>query len=232
MLQTKIYFVEDEEKIRRSVRDFLTLKGYSVETEGNGKTAYEYLMEHVEEYDLLILDIMLPFFDGKAILKGIREISDIPVIMLTAKTGMGDQLASFDMGADDYLTKPFMLAVLEAHIQAVLRRSQKEKGSLELGKLRIDEKEQRVYVSDRPVELTRREFDVLLYLIRHSREVLSRNQILDAVWGYDFEGGIRSVDTVIKRLRAQLTHECNYIHTVYGAGYRFQVPDEDLQGSS
>ncbi len=227
MLQTKIYFVEDEEKICRSVSDFLTLKGYMVKTEGNGRTAYDYLLEHVEEYDLLILDIMLPFFDGKSILKGVREISDIPVIMLTAKTGMGDQLASFDMGADDYLTKPFMLSVLEAHIQAVLRRSQRDEPAIETGKLRIDEKEQRVYIGDRPVELTRREYDVLLYLIRHSREVLTRDQILDAVWGYDFEGGIRSVDTVIKRLRAQLTDECRYIQTVYGAGYRFQVPDED-----
>ena len=164
---------------------------------------------------------MLPDISGYTVLKEIRKISEVPVIILSARSAVADQMSGFEKGADDYITKPFSLALVKLHIEAVLKRAGIRRDILVYENLQIDRMSQKIYVKDKIIETTKKEFDLLLYFVEHQGVVLDRNKILDAVWEYDYTGDIRTVDTLVKQLRRKLGEECNYIHTVYGVGYIF-----------
>lgn len=224
-----ILIVEDEEKLRNTVADFLKLYNYNIIEAGDGQKALEQFESHVNEIDLILLDIMLPVYDGQHVLKKIREVSEIPVIMMTAKTSDYEQIKSFGNGVDDYIKKPFMLGVLKARVEAVLKRSgnnvRANSDRLEADKLSLDCKSRKAYIDGECIVTTPKEFDLLCYFIENKSVALKREQILDAVWGQDYDGTYRTVDTVVKQLRIKLGEDCPYIKSIYGVGYIFEVED-------
>lgn len=225
-MKKTILIVEDEEKLRGTVADFLKLYDYDIIEAKDGEVAIEQFEKNIEKIDLVLLDIMLPIYDGQYVLKKIREVSEVPVIMMTAKSGDYEQVKSFGNGVDDYIKKPFMLAVLKARVEAVLKRTYKEKESLEeleAGKLKLDCKARKVYIDGTYIITTPKEFDLLCFFIKNQNVTLKREQILDAVWGVDYEGTYRTVDTIIKQIRIKLGEECPYIKSIYGIGYIFEI---------
>lgn len=224
-----ILIVEDEEKLRTTVADFLKLYNYNIIEAKDGAQAIERFEENASKIDLILLDIMLPVYDGQHVLKKIREVSEVPVIMMTAKAGDYEQIKSFGNGVDDYIKKPFMLAVLKARVEAVLKRvdksAQAKSDNLVAGRLKLDCNARKVYVEDSYIVTTPKEFDLLCYLIENKNVALKREQILDAVWGSDYDGTYRTVDTVIKQIRIKLGETCPYIKSIYGVGYIFEVED-------
>lgn len=227
--QFQLLVAEDDPKLCATLNAFLTANGYSVLTATDGQQALELYYRHSRTIDLLLLDVMMPLMDGFDVLEQIREKSaDVPVIMLTARETEEDQLRGLNLGADNYLTKPFLLRVLKAHIDAQLRRVERQsKRSLVQGALSIQTEFRVAKLNGNTLDLTPKEFDVLLYFATNARRVLTRNQILDAVWGLDFDGDIRTVDTIVKQLRKKLTPAFPYIHSVYGVGYQFQVSENE-----
>jgi DNA-binding response OmpR family regulator len=221
MKKNRIFIVEDEQKLARTMGDFLRLQGYDTMYAGDGQKALRLFYEHQSRIDLILLDVMLPGMDGYDVLREIRRSSDVPVIMMTARSSVEDQMAGFEKGADDYITKPYTLELVKLHIDALLKRSGKLKSRLEYGDITIEVAGQRVFWRDSFIETTHKEYELLVYFMEHSNTVLARSAILDAVWGYDYVGDIRTVDTVVKQLRRKLTDECTYIKTVYGVGYLF-----------
>ena len=221
MNKIKILIVEDEPKLLKTLEDFLGFQDYLTEKAMTGNEAVAVFKENKNEIDLVLLDLMLPDISGYTVLKEIRKISEVPVIILSARSAVADQMSGFEKGADDYITKPFSLALVKLHIEAVLKRAGIRRDILVYENLQIDRMSQKIYVKDKIIETTKKEFDLLLYFVEHQGVVLDRNKILDAVWGYDYTGDIRTVDTLVKQLRRKLGEECNYIHTVYGVGYIF-----------
>lgn len=221
MNKIKILIVEDEPKLLKTLEDFLGFQDYLSEKAMTGNEAVAVFKEKKNEIDLVLLDLMLPDISGYAVLKEIRKISEVPVIILSARSAVADQMSGFEKGADDYITKPFSLALVKLHIEAVLKRAGIRRDILVYENLQIDRMSQKIYVKDKIIETTKKEFDLLLYFVEHQGVVLDRNKILDAVWEYDYTGDIRTVDTLVKQLRRKLGEECNYIHTVYGVGYIF-----------
>lgn len=219
--------VEDEEKLLRTLSDFLTIQGYEILQARDGQEALEIFGNNMNKIDLILLDIMLPQMNGNEVLKEIRRNSQVPVIMLTANATVEKQLYSFSQGADDYIIKPYTLAVIKAHVEAVLKRSGKADQFLEAGKLRLDLLGQKVYRNGEYVETTRREYELLEYFMENRGRVLKREHILDAVWGFDYTGETRTVDTMVKQLRKKLTDECHYIRSVYGVGYIFEADADE-----
>ena len=225
-----IFVVEDENRIRRMLKDFLSLKGYYVLEAADGEEALDLFYENNQIIDLILLDIMLPKLDGYEVLKDIRTMSEVPVIMLTARDSEQDQVDGFRLGVDDYICKPFSNAVLLGHIEAVLKRSSIGVGagtSKQIGKLKVDSENKRVFLHDKDLGLTAKEYGLLTYFMDNPNIVVLRENILNQVWGYNYVGDTRTVDTHIKQLRSKLTTECAYIKTVHGFGYRFEVPEED-----
>lgn len=221
MNKIKILIVEDEPKLLKTLEDFLGFQDYLSEKAMTGNEAVAVFKEKKNEIDLVLLDLMLPDISGYTVLKEIRKISEVPVIILSARSAVADQMSGFEKGADDYITKPFSLALVKLHIEAVLKRAGIRRDILVYENLQIDKMSQKIYVKDKITETTKKEFDLLLYFVEHQGVVLDRNKILDAVWEYDYTGDIRTVDTLVKQLRRKLGEECNYIHTVYGVGYIF-----------
>lgn len=221
--------VEDEEKLLRTLSDFLAMQGYEVLQASDGQKALEIFYDNMNKIDLILLDIFLPQVSGNEVLKEIRKHSQMPVIMLTANSSVEKQLHSFSQGADDYIVKPYTLSVLKAHVEAVLKRVGKYQQFLEAGELYLDLPAQKVYRKGEYMETTRREYELLLYFIENQGRVLKREHILDAVWGFDYKGETRTVDTLVKQLRKKLTSECNYIRSIYGVGYIFEA-DTDEKG--
>lgn len=221
MNKIKILIVEDEPKLLKTLEDFLGFQDYLSEKAMTGNEAVAVFKEKKNEIDLVLLDLMLPDISGYTVLKEIRKISEVPVIILSARSAVADQMSGFEKGADDYITKPFSLALVKLHIEAVLKRAGIRRDILVYENLQIDRMSQKIYVKDKIIETTKKEFDLLLYFVEHQGVVLDRNKILDAVWEYDYTGDIRTVDTLVKQLRRKLGEECNYIHTVYGVGYIF-----------
>ena len=217
----KILVVDDETRIRDLLRIVLESRGYCVVEAADGMEAVEIVRE--SEPDLIILDVMMPRLNGFESLKQIRRFSDCPVLMLTAKGEDYDQLEGFDSGADDYVIKPFTPMVLEARVKALLRRSGKDDNRQSYGDLRIDEDARQVWAADEEVVCNRKEFDLLSYLSKNVNISLSRDQILENVWGYDYLGTSSTVDEHINRLRSKLKDCGSYIKTVRGYGYRFEV---------
>ena len=221
MNKIKILIVEDEPKLLKTLEDFLGFQDYLSEKAMTGNEAVAVFKEKKNEIDLVLLDLVLPDISGYTVLKEIRKISEVPVIILSARSAVADQMSGFEKGADDYITKPFSLALVKLHIEAVLKRAGIRRDILVYENLQIDRMSQKIYVKDKIIETTKKEFDLLLYFVEHQGVVLDRNKILDAVWEYDYAGDIRTVDTLVKQLRRKLGEECNYIHTVYGVGYIF-----------
>ena len=224
----RILLVEDEEKLRTTIQDYLEMNGYEVEAVQDGTAAMELFGQGEENWpQLILLDVMLPFVDGFEILEKIREKSDVPVIILTARCSEEDQLRGFSLGADDYLMKPFLLSVLKAHIEALLRRTSGGSQRKTYGILAIDRKSHKVYLEGELLILTPREYEVLVFLATNEKIVLTRDRLLDEIWGIDYNGTDRSVDTIIKQLRLKLGKAGRYIDTIYGTGYRFEVKADE-----
>mgnify|MGYP001059259958 FL=1 len=224
----KILVVDDEELLVKGIRFNLQNEGYQVVTGSNGREAIE--LAHDPEVRLIVLDVMMPEIDGMEACRRIREFSDVPVIMLTARTLDMDKLMGFEHGADDYLTKPFNILELKARIKALLRRSgalENKKNRITVGELTVDTQERNVYKDGHLAELTAREFDVVELLIRNPNRVYSRENLLDLVWGYDeYRSDIRTVDVHIRRIREKLETnpaEPKYFMTKWGVGYYFKA---------
>ncbi len=223
----KIFIVEDERRIARFLQMELEHEGFETEIEDNGRRAYERIIQG--DFDLVLLDVMLPEMDGLTICQKVRELSDIPIIMLTARDEVDDKVKGLDIGADDYVTKPFAVPELLARMRAALRKPTKNGADgdtsngevLKLKNITMNIARHEVMVDNESVELTKKEFDLLEYLIRNKRSVLSRDQILSQVWGYDYMGDTNVVDVYIRYLRAKLDDKFNekYIHTMRGVGY-------------
>ena len=220
----KILVADDEERMRRLVSDFLKKQGYAVVEAENGKQALDYFTSMEQSISLVILDVMMPIMDGWEVLRCIREHSKLPVIMLTAKGTEADELFGFGLGADEYISKPFSPMILIARVQAVLKRYNVALNEKKIyDGLEIDESAHAVYSDGEEVELTPKEFELLLYLFNNIGIALSRDKILNSVWDYEYFGDVRTVDTHIKKLRLKLGQKGDYIQTIRGLGYKFEV---------
>ena len=219
----KILIADDEKRIRRLIKDYLTREHYTVLEAGDGEEALRLFEE--ETPDLMILDVMMPKMDGMEVLRVVREQSGIPVILLTAKSEEEDELRGFATGADEYVTKPFSPRTLVARVEAILRRhAGTEAGLLEAAGIVVDKTAHTVTVDGTEVELSFKEFELLTYFMENKGIALSREKILDNVWNYDYFGGARTIDTHVKKLRAKLGERGEYIHTIWGMGYKFEEP--------
>lgn len=220
-MSAKILLIEDEEKLARFVELELCYEGYSVTKAYSGRTGCDLALS--EPFDLILLDIMLPELNGMEVLRRIRRSSSVPVIMLTARDSVTDKVSGLDLGADDYVTKPFAIEELLARIRTALRKSTvKQEGELlSAGRLRLDPLRHLVTVDDQPVDLTKREFDLLHYLLKNKDVVLSRDALLENVWDYEFDGGTNAVDVYVRFLRGKIDDVFGFklIHTVRGVGY-------------
>lgn len=221
----KILLVEDDDKLRNTVTDYLQMNSFAVVACADGNTAL-LCYEKESPFDVVLLDGMLPDIDGFDILRKIRENSDVPVIILSARESERDQLSGFRLGADNYITKPFLLSVLKEHINVLLARSGRFSADLSKGALKLSTVERKVYVDDNMIATTPREYDLLLFFMQNERIVMSRDTILDRVWGQSYFGDLRTVDTIIKQLRKKLGKYSDYIVSVYGVGYKFEVENE------
>lgn len=226
----KIIIADDEKRIRSLVSDFLKREGYQPLEAEDGLQAIRLFNQNLDTA-LLILDIMMPEVDGWEVCRRIRKKSMVPVLMLTARSQEFDELMGFEAGADDYVVKPFSPTVLMKRVGALLRRSSDEKFSssqLALDGLSIQESAHEVYLDQAIVELTLKEYDILLKMLSHTGQVFTREQLLDAIWGYDFVGDIRTVDSHVARLRTKLGKWGNkHLKTVYGMGYKIEVGDSE-----
>jgi DNA-binding response OmpR family regulator len=222
-MKKSILIVEDELRIRFLIRDYLLKENFNVFEAENGAIALEIYKK--QKIDLILLDIMMPVMDGLTVLEKIREVSTVPVIMLTAKSEEEDKLVGYDYGADDYITKPFSPKVLIAKIKAIFKRSRDELDSSiqNYNGLIINKLSREVKINDEIISLSPKEYELLVYLTDNDGIALSRDTILDNVWGVDYYGDIRTVDTNVKRLREKLLSKSNYIITVRGSGYKFEV---------
>lgn len=217
-----ILIAEDEIRIRRMLKDYLTSRNYNIIEAEDGKKALELFYSSNNKIDIILLDVMMPYKDGFEVLKEIRDFSLVPVIMLTAKSQEYDQLCGFKHGADDYVTKPFSPIILLAHIEAVLKRCKNNmEDIITVGNISIDKSGMIVKIENNRIYLTPKEYDLLIYMINNMDSVLTREQILNEVWNYDFIGDSRTVDTHVKQLRSKIG--APYIHTIHGRGYRFEV---------
>ena len=223
MPQVKILIADDEARMRKLVGDFLKKEGYEVVEAADGKQALK-LFEDYPDFNLVILDVMMPGYDGWMVCREIRKNSPVPIIMLTARSEEPDELFGFELGADEYITKPFSPMILVARVQALLRRlGSNAKTVKSFDGLEIDEGGRVVRVAGEKVDLSRKEFELLWYLTVNTGIALSREQILNAVWDYDYFGDARTVDTHIKKLRLKLGERGELIQTVRGLGYKFEV---------
>jgi DNA-binding response OmpR family regulator len=219
---TRILIADDEDRMRRLLCDFLNREGFQTLEARNGKEALNVFYQE-KDLDLIILDVMMPEYDGWAVCREIRKESRVPLIMLTARGEESDELFGFELGADEYISKPFSLQVLMARIQALLRRSGNGfRKALVFDGMEIDESAHCVTVEGNRLDLTPKEYELLAYLAQNEGMALSRDQILNAVWDFNYYGDIRTVDTHIKKLRLKLGSKGDFIQTVRGIGYRFE----------
>ncbi|HJA70408.1 MAG TPA: response regulator transcription factor [Candidatus Lachnoclostridium stercoravium] len=219
----KILVVDDEARMRKLVKDFLTLKGYIVIEAGDGEEAVE-LFFNQKDIALIILDVMMPKMDGWEVCKTIRKYSKVPIIMLTAKSEERDELQGFSLGVDEYISKPFSPKILVARVEAILRRSNViSAGVTTVGGIEIDKEAHQVRIDGKPIELSYKEFELLSYFVDNQGIALSREKILNNVWNYDYFGDARTIDTHVKKLRSKLGDKGEYIKTIWGMGYKFEV---------
>ena len=218
-----ILVADDEALIRKLIGDFLKKEGYAIVEADTGKKALE-IMKERQDIDLVLLDVMLPEYDGWTVCREIRKSSYVPIIMITARGEEFDQLFGFEIGADEYIVKPFSPNILVAKVNAILRRLSPSISTVKsYDNLKIDQSAHVVTVDEKNIDLSPKEYDLLMYLVDNYGRALSREQILDKVWGYDYFGDLRTVDTHINRLRIKLEGMSILIQTVRGHGYRFEV---------
>lgn len=225
-MNKQILIAEDEPRMRRLIKDYLSREGFVIVEASNGKEALE--LFQTNKFDLLILDIMMPLLNGFDLCKAVRDISNIPIIILTARSDDDDEVLGYDLGADDYITKPFSPKILVAKVKALLRRLDDlnvTNASIEINNLSINKTSHEVQIDGETLSLSPKEYDLLIFLAENKNSVFSRNSLLDKVWGYDFDGDIRTVDTHIKRLREKLGEYSNLIITVRGSGYKLEYKD-------
>ena len=219
-----VLMVEDDNKLREVLTKFLSKNDYEVLAAENGKVGLKLFYEDSKNWDIVLLDGMLPDIDGVDVLKEIREHSQVPVIMLTARESEEDQLNGLNNGADNYITKPFLMKVLLVHMDKLIQRNGNEDTDvIEKGALKLEMQFRKAYINGEFVDTTPKEFDLLVYMCENEKVVLKRENILDAVWGFDYDGDMRTVDTLVKQLRKKMTDKYPYITSVYGVGYRFEV---------
>ena len=222
----KILVVDDEERMRKLVRDFLAKKGYLVIEAANGEEAYNIFTSN-NDISLIIMDVMMPKMDGYETSEEIRKISNVPIMMVTAKSSEKDELKGYSLGIDEYITKPFSPSILVARVEAILRRtnSEAEESVIEAGSIVIDKNAHTVTVDGAYIDLSFKEFELLEYFITNQGRALSRENILNRVWNYDYYGDARTIDTHVKKLRAKLGEKGKYINTIWGVGYKFEAKD-------
>ena len=224
MPNLKILVVDDEARMRKLVRDFLVRDGYTVAEAADGEEALSVFYDQ-KDIALIILDVMMPKMDGYEVCEEIRRVSKVPIIMLTAKSDERDELRGFDLGIDEYVTKPFSPKILVARVEAILRRSGagKAEDTLELGGIKIDKSAHEVTIDGKSVELSFKEFELLTYFMENNGIALSREKILNNVWNYDYYGDARTIDTHVKKLRSKLGDKGDLIRTIWGMGYKFEA---------
>lgn len=223
MEQIKILVVDDESRMRKLVHDFLAKQGYTVLEAENGEEAVDLFFEE-KNISLIILDVMMPKMDGWQVCREIRQYSNVPIIMLTAKSDECDELTGFELGVDEYISKPFSPKILVARAEAILRRSNAlPEASIELGGIVIDKAAHSVKIDGTAIDLSVKEFELLEYFITNKGVALSREKILNNVWNYDYFGDARTIDTHVKKLRSKMGEKGDYIKTIWGLGYKFEI---------
>lgn len=222
----KILVVDDEVRMRKLVKDFLSIKGFTVLEAGDGEEAVDLFFAQ-KDISLIILDVMMPKMDGWEVLKTIRKYSKIPVIMLTARSEERDELQGFSLGVDEYISKPFSPKILVARVEAILRRSNVAVSEItSVGGISIDKAAHQVTIDGKEIELSFKEFELLSYFVENQGIALSREKILNNVWNYDYFGDARTIDTHVKKLRSKMGEKGEYIKTIWGMGYKFEVSEE------
>ena len=222
----KILVVDDESRMRKLVKDFLTKKNFQVLEAGNGEEAMD-IFYNEKDIALIILDVMMPKMDGWEVCREIRKNSKVPIIMLTARSDERDELLGFDLGVDEYISKPFSPKILVARVEAILRRTGKANPEdvLSAGGIVIDKAAHLATVDGKQMELSFKEFELLTYFLENEGIALSREKILNSVWNYDYFGDARTIDTHVKKLRSKMGDKGEYIKTVWGMGYKFEVDE-------
>jgi two-component system, OmpR family, response regulator ResD len=228
MRNFNVLVADDEFRIRKLLAEFLLREGYKVIEAEDGEQAIDALFESKVKIDLVILDVMMPKYDGWFVLERIREFSTVPVVMLTARSDEYDQLKGFKLGADDYVTKPFSPSVLMARINKLIKKEKMDQEEILFGIIRMNLLAREVFIEGKKVELTPKEFELLKFFIDNKGIALSRDKILNAVWNYDYFGDLRTVDTHIKQLRAKIGIASSYISTVRSIGYRLDQEHENI----
>ena len=223
-MNIKILVVDDESRMRKLVKDFLAREGYTVLEAGDGMEAMDVFYEE-KDIALVILDVMMPKMDGWQVCREIRESSKVPIIMLTARSEERDELQGFELGVDEYISKPFSPKILVARVNAILRRSLGNAGGdvIEAGGIVVDKAAHIVKIDGTQIELSYKEFELLSYFMENQGIALSREKILNNVWNYDYFGDARTIDTHVKKLRSKLGDKGEYIRTIWGMGYKFEV---------
>ncbi len=219
----KILVVDDESRMRKLVNDFLTKKGFSVIEAANGEEAIDLFFSD-KDIALVILDVMMPKMDGWEVCREIRAQSKVPIIMLTARSDERDELLGFELGVDEYISKPFSPKILVARVEAILRRTNAfgSDDTLSAGAIEVNRSAHEVHIDGKPVELSFKEFELLCYFMENQGIALSREKILNSVWNYDYFGDARTIDTHVKKLRSKMGEHGDYIRTIWGMGYKFE----------
>ncbi len=224
MVNNCILVVDDEIRMRKLIKDFLIAKGYSILEAEDGEKALEVFEENKNKINLILLDVMMPKLDGWSVLRQIRQESKVPIIMLTARGEEQDELFGFELGVDEYISKPFSPKILVARVEAILKRTApNSKEVKDYGGVEIDKEGRTVKVDGKLIELSLREYELLTYLVENKDIALSRDKILNNVWNYDYYGDSRTIDSHIKKIRHKLGKKGKYIKTMRGVGYKFEV---------
>jgi len=223
MERLKVLVVDDESRMRKLVKDFLLRQNYEVLEAENGEVAVDTFFS-VKDIALIILDVMMPKMDGWQVCREIRQYSKVPIIMLTAKSDERDELMGFELGVDEYISKPFSPKILVARVEAILRRtSATENDIMEVGGIVLDKAAHEIRIDGVPLELSVKEFELLTYFMLNKGVALSREKILNNVWNYDYFGDARTIDTHVKKLRNKMGEKGDYIKTIWGMGYKFET---------
>ena len=219
-----ILVVDDESRMRKLIKDFLMQKGYHILEAGDGEEALKVFEENSNKISLILLDVMMPKLDGWSVLRQIRQTSKVPIMMLTARGEEQDELFGFELGVDEYISKPFSPKILVARVEAILKRTMGEKVQMkDYGGITIDPEGRTVKVDGKQIEMSLREYELLKYLVDNSGIALSRDKILNNVWNYDYYGDSRTIDSHIKKIRHKLGKKGKHIQTIRGIGYKFEI---------
>lgn len=223
-MSNNVLIVDDEARMRKLIKDFLMAKNFTILEAADGEEALKVFEENQNKIDLILLDVMMPKLDGWSVLRQIRQNSKVPIIMLTARGEEQDELFGFELGVDEYISKPFSPKILVARVEAILKRTQRDtKEVKDCGGIEIDKEGRTVSVDGKNIELSLREYELLVYLIENENIALSRDKILNNVWNYDYYGDSRTIDSHVKKLRHKLGKRGKYIKTIRGIGYKFEV---------